>query len=99
MARMGFLRGVLSGRKKLIKMTEVNFLPKVERFRSLTIEKMLAYCTDNIEGIFDYLPDDPSENTVDRTYLLNVNFLINIDYEHCEPEMHPEAEAGGHHSE
>ena len=76
MARMSFLRGVLSGRKRMIKAGGVRFLPKVEKFRSLSIERMLEYCAENLGDVFECLPEDPSSTNVDRGYLLNVSAIF-----------------------
>ena len=70
---MCFLRAVLAGRKRMLKANAVRYLPKVEKFRSLSIERMLDYCGDNLQDTFDCLPDDPSPTNVDRGYLFNVS--------------------------
>ena len=77
MAKMNFLRKVLNGKKKLLKVNKMILLPKIERFKSLSVENMLEYCCNNLDEIFNYLPDDPQFGVLDRGFLLNVSQIIN----------------------
>ena len=100
MASMKFIRQILAGKKKLLKRERVIFCPKVERFRKLTVEKLVDLGMEEIPELELYLPLDSDKPKVDRGYLLNVSaFLITLGHEHPEASLHRRAQKGHHHRE
>jgi hypothetical protein len=71
---MDFIRQLLSGRKKMLKMSRVNFCPPIERYRKLSVKHLVEWSELNVPTLRDFLPDVTNFSSLDRTYVLNVSF-------------------------
>ena len=76
MASMDFLRAVLRGDKKLIKLNVVKFILGLEKYNELTLANLLETARAEVPNLFDYLPDDYFIAKLSREYVLNVSSLL-----------------------
>jgi hypothetical protein len=72
MASMDFLRDVLRGHKRLLKLNAVKFLLGLEKFHELTIANLLEVARAQVPQVFDYLPDNYIISRLSREYVMNV---------------------------
>ena len=70
---MRFLRQILSGQKKLLNLKQVKYIQAREKYRLLSVRRVLEICRDEGLRVEDYLPDYTSETEIDRSFLHNVS--------------------------
>ena len=77
---MGFLKDILSGRKKYFKLSEVK-QANVPRYRELTIKSILQYALTH-QRIKHYIPwmPDPTDPFIDRKFMVAIVNTIEPDY-------------------
>ena len=74
-----FLKQVLSGKKRLLKMSEVKFI-NVPRFEELSIKNLFPHLK-NDSAFMMFLPDKyPKGHPPDREYFFNVLNTLNPEY-------------------
>lgn len=69
-----FLRDILSGRKRLLRLDQLRALQQVECYDELKLDNLLEYARQNINALFQYLPDNYVTTKVSRSYVINVSF-------------------------
>ena len=78
MATLPFLKDILSGRKKLIKLQNARIVVELERYSELTIERLMEYGEQNIINFNDYLPEDIQRPKICRQYLSTVSLYYKV---------------------
>ena len=78
---IAWIKDILAGRKSLLPITDIQHVPRLEKFADLTVQSLLVYAEENLLQVFNYLPDDSNPITkISRSYLINVR-SIEIDYQ------------------
>lgn len=72
MCTVDFLREILSGRKRLLKLNAVRFVIGTERYQDLTLTSLLRYAEDNLRELEQFVPNNVQPNKLCREYVLNV---------------------------
>jgi len=72
MCNVDFLRDILSGRKRLLKMNQVRFVIGSERYADLTLANLLRYAETNLRELEEFIPNNVQPNKLCRDYVLNV---------------------------
>ena len=74
MMTLVFIKDILAGRRRLMRIENVQFVPKLEKYPELTVESLLNYARKNLQEFFEYLPaehNDPAK--LSREYCANVS--------------------------
>ena len=66
-----FLKDFLVGKKRLLKIEQVRFLPRAFNFRELSLEKLINSLSNPNDALL-YLPSNVPYHKLDRSYSLNV---------------------------
>ena len=78
---IAWIKDILAGRKSLLPITDIQHVPRLEKFADLTVQSLLVYAEENLLQVFNYLPDDSNPITkISRSYLIKVR-SIEIDYQ------------------
>lgn len=96
MANLQFLRDVVRGHKKLIKLNLVKFLIGLEKYNELTLANLLETARAEVPSLFDYIPDDYVIPRLCREYVLNVTCAYLLGDEHAGKRHRGQAQAGCH---
>ena len=65
-------RDLLSGRKRMLLLPDVQFVDQAERFRELSVVSLLEHAHRELPQVLDYLPDNPEPDRICRKYLMNI---------------------------
>ena len=87
MACMDFVKDILKGRKKMIKLDSVKFVQVPEKYAELTINNLITVARAQLPQLFEYLPDNIVPAKIDREYFLNV-VVIQVGDEHPRKRNH-----------
>ena len=93
---MDFLRAVLRGDKKLIKLNVVKFILGLEKYNELTLANLLETARAEVPNLFEYLPDDYVIAKLSREYVLNVSSLLTVGHEHTRQRHRRQTQSAGH---
>ena len=72
MATTEFLKDLLSGRKRMVRMQELRPIDTVEKFEELSLQSLLNYGTMHQQNLFEYLPNNYEVTKLSRSYVINV---------------------------
>ena len=65
-------RDLLSGRKRMLLLSEVCFVDQAERYQELSVANLLGHVHRELPQALEYLPDNPVPDRVCRKYIMNV---------------------------
>ena len=71
-AKKPFLRQLLSGQKRMLLLSEARFVTQAERYPELSVTSLLQHVHMELPQALEYLPDDPTPETICRKFLMNI---------------------------
>ena len=72
MASTSFLRDLLSGEKKMVRLEELRAVDHVEAYEELSLSRLLDYAGANLPRLFEYLPQPFVIGKLSRGYVVNI---------------------------
>ena len=83
-----FLKAFFAGHKRLLKITQINFITKTYGFKELSSKALLQQFPQP-QMAFQYLPEYSDPAKIDKGYLMNV-LLLGAEHHHYETHRKPD---------
>lgn len=72
MCSIDFLKDILAGKRKLVKLNQVRFVSGLERFTELTISSLMDFGLENVPNYEIYFPQDVPRSKLCREYVAHI---------------------------
>lgn len=76
MVKLKFLRQILDGRKKHLKIKKVLFLGGYERYKDLKMEIIIPESLKEFPILHEYFPDEVNNKLIDRSWSYDVILIL-----------------------